>query len=434
MDLLIRDGRVLPMDRSGRELPGHDVLVHDGVITALGAALTPPAGATVLDAEGMLVLPGMVDTHRHAWQTPLRGLGAQWSLADYLQRLLREIGGRYRPSDVYAGTLLGALGALDAGVTTLVDWAHIAASPRHADASVAALRDAGIRAVFAHSGLIGAGPPGPHGDDIRRVRTELLADDSALVTCAMGARGPDFAGIETTVQDFALAREPDIPITTHIAGGPEGANRRGIAELDRAGLLGPDLTAVHANGAPDEDLRRLAEHGCSVSISPQIELTMPGLGGHVALRAMLAAGLRPGLSVDSESVAAPDLFTQMRFGLAAHRTSAPDDDTGAPLPASEMLALATLDGARTAGLADRTGSLEPGKAADIVLLRPDTLALHATGSSADSVVLAAHPGMVDTVLVNGRVVKRGGTLVADLARARELAAATAAWVGAGPAR
>jgi cytosine/adenosine deaminase-related metal-dependent hydrolase len=239
----------------------------------------------------------------------------------------------------------------------------------------------------------------------------------------MAARGPDFVDLDRTVADFALARELGVPITAHVAGGRADSNSRGAAVLDGAGLLGPDLTLVHVNGAPDEDLRRLADRGTSVSISPQIELTMPGLGAGVAVRRMLAAGLRPSLSVDSETAAASDMFTQMRFALAAHRFDTPD--TEAALPAVEVLRMATEYGARAAGLAGRVGTLAPGRAADVVLLRTDGAGLAPLGSAADAVVLAGHPGLVDTVLVGGRVVKRAGRLVADLDRARELAAATA---------
>jgi 5-methylthioadenosine/S-adenosylhomocysteine deaminase len=426
-NVLIRGGRVLSMDERDIAPPVGDVLVTHGVISAVDADLPAPPGAEVIDATGALVLPGLVDTHRHTWQTPLRQLGAQWSIEDYRTRMLGDLGASYRPRDVYAGTLLGALAALDAGITTLVDWAHVQNSPDHSDASVAALRDAGIRAVFAHGWALTAGPPAspqPHPADIRRVRAELLADDTALVTLAMGARGPDFAGLEVTAVDFALARELGIPITAHVASGRLGAGRRGIAELASAGLLGPDLTLVHANAATDADLRLLAEHGVTVSISPQIELTMPGLGQRVAVRRLLDAGVRPGLSVDSETVVGADLFSQMRFALAAHRASATDPDEP-PLPAAEVLRMATVDGARTAGLGARVGVLRPGLAGDVILLRADAVGLAPVRAAADAVVLAAHPGVVDTVLVAGRVVKRAGRLLADVNRARELATATA---------
>ncbi len=422
---LIQGGWIITMDGRHRELPSGDILITGGWISAVETSLQAPPGAEVIDATGLVVLPGLVDTHRHTWQTLLRHRGAQWSLDDYRSRMLGSIGSRYRPEDVYAGTLLGALGALDSGVTTLVDWSHIQNTPAHSDAAVAALRDAGIRAVFAHGWPIHQREPALpelHPGDLRRVRAELLADDGALVTLAMGARGPDFVGTEITAIDFALARELGIPITAHVASGPPGPSQRGIADLDRMGLLGPDLTIVHATGASEDDLRRLAANGVTVSISPQIELTMPGLGQTVALRRLLAAGIRPGLSVDSETAAASDLFTQMRIALAAHRAGAPDGEP--PLPARDMLRMATSDGAGTAGLADRVGSVEPGKAADLVLLRTDAVNLAPLHSPAEAIVLAAHPGNVDTVLVAGRVVKRASALLADVDRARALAAAS----------
>src|SRR5438445_7942609 len=144
MRTLIHGGRLVTADA---DRPGTDLLIDGDRIEAVGPDVPAPPGAEVLDATGMLVLPGLVDTHRHTWQTALRHRGAHWSLADYLDTLLRGHGTRYRPEDVYAGTLLGALGALDAGITTLVDWAHIEHTPAHTDASIAALRDAGIRAL-----------------------------------------------------------------------------------------------------------------------------------------------------------------------------------------------------------------------------------------------------------------------------------------------
>ena len=154
---------------------------------------------------------------------------------------------------------------------------------------------------------------------------------------------------------------------------------------------------------------------------------MPGLGASVAVRRLLDAGIHPGLSVDSETVASADLFTQMRFALAAHRAGDPEQ-AGAPLPALEVLRMATVHGARTAGLPDRIGSLAPGRAGDLIVLCADAVGWAPVRAAADAVVLAAHPGMVETVMVAGRVLKRDGRLLADAARARDLATATAGWV------
>jgi 5-methylthioadenosine/S-adenosylhomocysteine deaminase len=400
--------------------PRCDLLLDGDRVEAVGPDLPAPPDAEVIDATGMLVLPGLVDTHRHTWQTALRHRGAGWSLTDYLDTLLRGHGARYRPEDVYTGTLLGALGALDAGITTLVDWAHIEHTPDHTNASITALRDAGIRAVFAHSRPIpGTGLEAAGRADVRRVREGLLADDEALVTLAMAAHGPDFTPPETTSADFGLARELGIPITTHLGGGRPGTNPTGVRMLHEAGLLGPDLTVVHGNGIPDAELKLLADHGVRASISPQIELTMPGLGANVAIRRMLAAGLRVGLSTDSETASSGDLFTQMRFALAAHRAEGEDQ----PLAPRDVLELATGGAA-----------LVPGAAADVILVRATDVNLAPVSAPADALVLAAHPGNVDTVLVAGKVVKRDGRLVGGMGgalgmhRVRELAATSAAYL------
>ena len=392
MRTLIHGGRLVT---AGGARPG-DLLLDGDRVAAAGPGLPVPPDADLIDATGMLVLPGLVDTHRHTWQTALRHRGAAWSLADYLDTLLRGHGARYRPEDVYAGTLLGARGALDAGITTLVDWAHIEHTPAHTDASVAALRDAGIRAVFAHGRPIpGTGLEASGRADLRRVREEVLADDGALVTLAMAAHGPDFTPLETTAADFQLARELGIPITTHLGGGRPGTNPTGVRTLHGAGLLGPDLTVVHGNGIPDAELAVLADHGVQASVSPQIELTMPGLGANVAARRMVAAGMRVGLSTDSETASSGDLFTQMRFALAAGRL---EDESFAP---GDVLRMATGGAA-----------LAPGEPADVILVRGTDPNLTPVSAPVDAVVLAAHPGNVDTVLVAGRIVKRGGRMIA----------------------
>ncbi|WP_394840753.1 amidohydrolase family protein [Pendulispora brunnea] len=424
---LIRGGWIVRTDESDADLPHGDLLIEDGTIAAIGPSLAAD-GAETIDASGMLVLPGFVDTHRHTWQTTLRHRGGDWSLDDYFAQARIAAGQRTRPEDVYAGTLFGALTAIDSGITTLLDWSHIQNSPAHADAAVAALAESGLRAVFGHGGASIETPQGTdpaaqrHSVDIRRLRRERFTSDDGLLTLAMAATGPDYSSDVATAEDFALARELGIRITAHVATREPGPENRGIERMHAAGLLGPDITVVHGGGATDHALKLLADHGVTVSVSAQIELGMDGLAVPVLGR-MLAAGLTPSLSVDSETATAGDMFTQMRTAFAIARRDR-FEGRNARVSTRDVLRWATLQGARATGLEHRTGSLTAGKAADIILIRATDVNLAPVSSPTDAIVLAAHPGNVDTVLVAGRVLKRGGRLHADLDRARRLVQAS----------
>jgi Amidohydrolase family len=249
---LLRGGWVLPMTPGARPSRG-DVLVEDDRIAAVGE-LGEVADAAVVDARERLVLPGLVDTHRHLWQSALRGIACDWTLGEYFARMRGRLGGHFRPEDTYAGTLLGAVEALDAGITTVVDWSHNINGPDHADAAWQALTDAGGRAVFAYgaSNAQALGEPTPHTRDVARLRAEVAGDDGARVMLGMALRGPEFSGPDLAAADLTLARELGLPVTMHVGGGLRGASRH-VAALAERGLLGPDTTYVHCNMLADDE-------------------------------------------------------------------------------------------------------------------------------------------------------------------------------------
>jgi 5-methylthioadenosine/S-adenosylhomocysteine deaminase len=401
---LLTGGTVISMDPAAGDLSRGDVLLEDGVIVKV-AEQVDALGAEVIDAAGRIVLPGFVDTHRHTWQTAFRGVGADWTFAEYLAAIHGTLRPRYQPEDVYLGNLAGRLEALHSGVTTMVDWFHCAQSPAHADAAIAALRDAPGRSVFCYGA--GWGTTDPIGPEVRRIRSELPGD--GLVTMALGLRGPELTAMDTVAAELRLAADLGLRTSMHIESGSTGG--RPVAELDGRGLLRDTTTFVHANGISNDELRMLARAGASVSISPDVELKM-GLGWPETGR-MLAAGLRPTLSTDDCPSAGGDMFAVMRTAYLVQRGL----DGG--LRSRDVLEFATTDGAAACGLAARTGSITPGKDADLILLRADDLTVFPVSNPAGTIVAAGHPGLVDTVLVAGRVVKRNGELVdIDLARLR----------------
>ncbi|HEX5119916.1 MAG TPA: amidohydrolase family protein [Pseudonocardiaceae bacterium] len=391
---LLRGGMVVSMDPAVGDLPRGDVLIEDGRIAAV-ATTVDVADAEVVDASGRIVLPGFVDTHRHTWQTAFRGIGADWTFDQYWVAMHGTLRPLYQPDDVYLGNLLGRIEALDSGVTTMLDWFHCSDRTDNADAAIQALRAAPGRSVFCYgAGFADGSEIKP---EITRVRSQLA--DEAMV---LGLRGPQVTTMDAAAADVALARELGLRVSMH-AGSGGARGRRPIADMRERGLLDDRTTFVHCNGIADDEVAMLADAGCSVSISPDVELRM-GFGWPETGR-MLAAGIRPSLSIDDCPSAGGDMFATMRTAFAVQRGL----DGG--LTARDVLGFATVDGARTCGLDARTGSITVGKDADLILLDAHDPSVFPVTNPVGTVVAAGHPGLVDSVYVAGRAVKRDGRLL-----------------------
>ena len=444
--ILITGGHVLPTASTAADLPSGDVLVTDGVITAVAAAL-PGAAETaddVIDARGKIVIPGLIDTHRHLWETILRSALPDGDLMDYFNAILYGRGQFFTPADVYASNLLGACGALDAGITTLLDWSHVSNTPEHADAAVAALLASGMRAVYAHSvpchpltEWMATESTHRHPQDLRRIQSQYFSSQDQLVTLAAGVRGPEFSSYEAAFDDVRFARELGLRISMHAGCSALGA-RNTVEHLQEQGLLGPDITFIHLNTSSDQAIKLVADSGGTVSSSPAIEATM-GHGMPVFAR-LAAVGLAPSLSIDAECSVAGDMFGQMRAALQQSRMSSfqliAAGQAASMATTRDALSWATIEGARALGLDQVTGSIEAGKQGDIAILDLQALDAAPVNDAAGAVVLNAMPHHVTDVLVAGTVVKRDGQLVAHdraqiiaegiAARARVQAAASAA--------
>ena len=427
---LIRGGTVVTVDPALGDLPGGELLIDGGTIVAVGANLGV-SDAEIIDASDCLVLPGLIDTHRHTWQSLFRNIASDWTLAHYFTGLHGTLSGLYRPADTYAANLLGALEALDSGITTLLDWSHNLNTPEHSDAALDALVETRMRAVFAHGGGHRHWQPVsalPHpAEDVRRLREGRLSADDALVTLCLAPRGNQFATMAVTEEDWRLAGELALRISCHAGDGEWGRNRP-VAELAAAGLLGPTITFVHCNSLADDELAMMAQEGVSASIAPDVEMQMGH--GWPATGRLLAAGIRPSLSIDVCCSNGGHLFGTMRATIGTERGFANERarERGEPsvsqmeLLCRDVLEFATIEGARACGLDAKVGSLSPGKRADVIVVRADSLGMTPMNNPVGAFVYNAHPGLVDTVLVDGAVVKRAGVLVGvDVARVRRLA-------------
>jgi cytosine/adenosine deaminase-related metal-dependent hydrolase len=415
---LIRNATIISVDPEVGDLDRGDVLIDGAKIAAIAPSISAD-GAEVIDATNKIAIPGFVDTHRHTWEALLRAAGPDWSLGQYFTGVRVVMGGLYTPEDNYVANLLGAYEALDSGVTTLYDWSHNNNSPEHADAAVQGLLDSGMRAVFGYGNANAEWfPPNElptNYADIRRVREEHFSSDDSLVTMALAARGPQFTTLDITEQDFRTARDLGIRITVHVGDGLWGMSKP-LVQMHERGLLEDDTTYVHCNTIGDDEFALMGETGGTASIAPELEMQM-GHGLPPALR-MLSVGVRPTISSDVVTTVPADMFGAMRALLAGtrlmvHMKALEEKRMVEPLPLSsrEVLSFATLDGAKAAGLDHKTGSLTPGKQADIVLIDTNAMSLIPVNNPVSAVVEFSHIGNVDTVMVAGRIMKRGGKLV-----------------------
>lgn len=438
---LITGGHLVTMDTELGVLPQGDILIEDGVIIAVGADLRSEStiDAERIDATGHIVAPGLIDTHRHTWQTQMRAICADWVLSDYFQGIRLSLSPSYSPDDVFLGQRLGAIEALDAGVTTLLDFSHCNNTPDHADAAVTGLRAAGGRAVWAH-GFFESSPFAPphftaHAQrvtDLERIASEHFSSADSLVTLGVALTEPGLIPFTETAAEIRAARDHEALIVTHM--GCVWSMPNGLHEMGRADLLGPDMVHVHCNTLTDEEWRLVAESGGKVSISPETEINM-GMG-RPAFGKCEEHGIKPTLSCDVVSFNSGDILTQMRVGLGIKRWADTEDLNARGVnpdvvstTSLEALAWGTVNGAEAVGMGDRIGRLAPGLRADLIIVGGHSLATHPILDAAGALVFQTRPSDIRTVLVDGRVVKRDGVLVdVDLPRLLAEADASAAAV------
>ena len=405
--LLIKGGTVLSMDPEVGDLVVGDVLIEGTKISRIASSINAP-DALVLDARGQIVMPGFVDTHRHAWEGQLRRINPNSAdLMNYIAGTHGSFATRYRPFDMYVGNLLTSIGALDAGITTIIDNSHNSRSIDHARKAIDALTETGIRAVHAPGApLAGSWEKDSWYDDLAKLKAERFATLGGLTTMAMMT--------SVDPEQWAVGRKLGVPLVTEFFG-KEMSDQ--LPALYRRGLLGPDNIFNHNTDLSDEAWKIIRSAGVQVNVTPRSDAHWALGSGMFGYQKALDHGLKPGLSIDNESAYGGDMFTEMRVALYLQRSSAQarkaPNDSRAPSPVTmrQLLEAATINGAHVARLGAVTGSLTEGKEADIIIINTDDVNLFPSNNALGTVVGAADRSNVDTVIVGGRIRKQNGKMV-----------------------
>jgi 5-methylthioadenosine/S-adenosylhomocysteine deaminase len=415
---LLRGGCVLTLGAKTPNFMEADVLIDQGRVAEVGQGLRA-RDAELVDATDTIVMPGFVDTHRHVWKSLFRNMGESGDVS------AEGYGPHHQPEDVYAATLIGLLGAIEAGITTVVDWADIEPDDRYIDAALQAHADAGLRTVFVHSVPRWTASIGDIGSTIRRLATGRTDPAGSSTTIALGSIEPVRSNFDQLLGDWRMAR--DLGLRIHAHAGSDKADRGVISDLGGRGLLADDVTLVHCANLDDSDLDAMVSKGASIALAPSSE--MGGGVGSLPIQKLIDRGIRPGLAIDDERVAPGDMFAQMRAAISLQHATLFDlklaGKAGVPhlLSTRDVIRYATVDGARVVGLGAVTGSLEPGRQADIVVLRADRPNIYPINDPIGAIVWGMDTSNVDWVFAGGQALLRNGTLVADVARARNLATA-----------
>ncbi|MDX6653898.1 MAG: hypothetical protein QOH18_599 [Solirubrobacterales bacterium] len=430
--VLLRGATVVSMDPAVGDFERADILIVGSKIEAVGPDLGEAAadGQTlIVELGGSIVIPGLQDTHRHAWQNQLRRLLPDIDIDGYVTELHLNMGPNFRPEDIYAGNLISGLGAIDSGVTTVMDFSHNSRSADHSDAAIEAWFDSGARAIHASCAPLSGTWDEQWPGDVERIRNQWFSSDDQLVTLRLGVIGRAVPEIQDPValsaEGLQAARDLGLEISVDAMYGPNASAQ--LEELGEQGMLGPDMTYIHCQDISDTAWQLIADTGGSVSLAPTSDAQLGLASGVTPVQKSLDMGIRPALSVDVECCLTTNLFTQMQVVLNIQRMMAfsaqfrGEEDAPSPIPLRDVLDFATVQGAKANGLIDKSGTITPGKEADLVVIGADDVNTMPLNNAVGTVVLAADTRNVEAVFIAGQVRKWDGRLVGhDIDRVRAL--------------
>ncbi|MGC2787340.1 MAG: amidohydrolase family protein [Roseiarcus sp.] len=420
--VLIKGGTILSMDeRVGNHAVG-DVLLDGSKIAEVAASIHAPEAA-VIDASGHIVMPGFVDAHSHQFETALRSFladgilindGRPESAHNYYESILQKLSMGYRPQDVYINELFAGVAQIDAGVTAVMDISQIHHSPEHSDAAIEGLRAAGRRAVFGY--FEGWGEKTKYPGDAARIRNHHFSSSDQLLSMFMGGE----IYLPGYKEAWKVGRDLNLPIALHVVG--TFGMQPTFDELAKAGKFGPDCFFIHMTGMSEIGWKAAADAGAHVTLAVPIEMHMRH--GTPPIQKVLDLGMSLSLSTDVECTMTADMFTQMRGVLTLQRMLANElalqgKDYPKLLSVWDAVRFATIEGAKGLKIDSRTGSLTPGKGADIILLDATALNVAPLNHVAGAVVTLMERSNVSTVLCAGQIKKwRGGVVGYDIPKLR----------------
>ena len=405
-EYVVAGAHVVSMDAEIGDLPTGDVHVRAGEIVAVGPSLDVEAPR--LGAAGMVVMPGLIDTHTHFWTTHFRAMSSSSPETAYFALNVAN-GRRCEPDDLFHGVRLGLVDALHHGLTTVHDWAHNLRSPEHADANLRAHEAIGLRGRFSY------GVPQGHPvdaladlDDIERVRREWFGSGRLpLMHLGVAGRPPGLAPPEVYRPEYESATALGMPASYHVNATRAHGELEMVRQLGELGMLTPATQLVHALYTSEEERAMIRDSGASVSLSPWSELLIGY--GVPPVRQLDRDGILFGLSADTLSLTGSgDPWSAIRLATGLYRAQAEEELVA---PTRRMLELSTIDAARCLGLDHLVGSLTPGKRADLILVRTHDVSTAPVTDVTNTLALSVGPENVDTVIVDGRIRKRGGRLV-----------------------
>ncbi|MGQ9533418.1 MAG: amidohydrolase family protein [Desulfotomaculales bacterium] len=403
-NLLVRGATVLTMDPRGTVYDPGEVAVGGDAIIHVGPPESVPAdfrADRVIEGRGLVLLPGLVNAHTHAAMTLFRGYADDLPLMEWLQTKIWPVEARLEPEDVYWGTLLACVEMIRSGTTAFADMYF------HMEEAARAVLDAGIRASLSR-GLIGVAPGANRAleDGVALVR-EFHGAGEGRLTCMLGPHAPYTCPPDYLERVRDQAARLGVGVHIHLSETEgEVAEIRArygcspVRLLERTGLLRVPVLAAHCVHLDDDDVGILAARGVSVAHNPESNMKLAS--GVAPVAQLLDAGVNVALGTDgAASNNNLDLFEEMRAAALLQKVARRDPTV---LPAHRVLEMPTINGARALGLADRIGSLEPGKKADFILV--DTAQAHLTPrhSVPAHLVYAARGPDVVTVVVDGRIV------------------------------